>query len=215
MSTKVQGIVLSKVEYGDSALIIDLYCKEKGRLSVNTYSSKKKNNRFFFAPLSLLNISFYQSKKGKFLKIKEVESALANQMISRDSELHAIRYFIAEVLKNTLKEEDSSPYLYEFLKTEIESLYTTDKKGSFVINFLENLSPFLGFDLNELRRAGGKASDYGFDFSDSDWNALLCETREERVGNKAYLSLLLKYYANHFDGMGALKSKSVLAEVFG
>lgn len=214
MIDKFQGIVLSRVEYGDSALIIDLYSKEKGRLSVSSYSSKKKNNRFFFAPLSLLNIGLYKSKKGKLLKIKEVESALADQMISRDSEIHAIRYFIAEVLKNTLKEEDSNPYLYDFLKTEIDTLYTTDKKGSFVINFLENLSPFLGFDLNELRRAGGKASDYGFEFSDSEWNSLLCDTKEERVGNKAYLSLLLKYYANHFDGIATLKSKSVLAEVF-
>lgn len=211
MGNTLEGIVLSRLEYGDTALIVDFYSRELGRTTFSAYSSKKKNARFYFAPLNFLEVELYQSKKEKYLKVKEISSLLPEQLMNRDSEIHAIRYFIAEFLKKTLNNEESDEALFSFLIEQLNELYHTSNKGTYILTFLENLSPYLGIDIVELKNNKGMASEFGFTFNESEWERLLAINPKDK---KSYLNLLIRFYAHQFEGVGALKSKTILAEIF-
>lgn len=211
MASQQLVIVLSKTEYGDNSLIIDLYSLQNGRMTASSYSSRKRKSRFYFEPFSLLELEIYQSKKAKFNRIKEARSALPLQMMIHDPEVNAMRYFLAEVLKKTLVAEENDPALFSFLKVEIENLYLSKNRSQFLINFMERLSPYLGIDFSEIQKIGGKASDYDMSFSESEWNSLM---NNNFKNYKQRLKLILKFYAHHFEGMEKLKSKEILAEVF-
>ena len=210
MSESVQAIVLSKVEYGDKTLIIDLYSLQSGRLTASAYSTKKSKNRFYFSPLMVLELELYSSKKAKLKKIKEVKSAMPIQMANTSAELNAYRFFIAEVLQKTLGLENSDPPLFQFLSQTILRLYE-GFESDFVIRFLEHLSPFLGLDLEEIKKQGGSAKDYDLAFNEEEWKRL---TTNENVPIKEKLNLLLRFYGQHFEGVNHLKSRSVLSAVF-
>lgn len=210
MSETDQAVVLSKVEFGDKTLIVDLYSLQSGRFTASTYSTKKSRNRFYYSPLMVLELNLYTSKKAKLKKIKEVKSALTMQMANISVELNAYRFFIAEVLQKTLGPENSDPPLYQFLLHSIDQLYQ-NTNPDFIIHFLEGLSPHLGLDLDEIKRQGGSAADYDLDFNSDEWSRL---TAREKVPNKEKLNLLLKFYAHHFEGINHLKSRSVLSSVF-
>lgn len=211
MSQLLEGIVLSRLEYGESTLIIDLYSKELGRTTLGAYKPKKKNNSFYFAPLNLIQVSTYTSPKTKYLRTKDVNSLLADQLISTDSEIHAIRYFLADFLKMTLNEHEADPSLYSFLTARIKSLYQTQQKSSFVIDFLEALSPYLGIDLMELRSDTTLLRDFGFSLNETEQDQLIQPNPKDK---KSHLNALLKFYAHQFEGVTKLKSKEVLAAIF-
>lgn len=211
MSLKLEGVVLSRTEYGDSTLIVDFYSLEGGRLTFSATISKKKNTRFYFSPLTYVAVELYQSKKAKYFRLKEVQSLLTDQLVNRDSEVHAIRYFIAELLKKTLSNEESDPALFQFIINKLIHLYSSDSKGKFVVEFLEELTPYLGIDLEELKNQNGNDSGFEFGLSKMEWECLVGETNNS---NKVYLNALLAFYTFHFEGVSQLKSKAVLAEVF-
>lgn len=210
MSERIQAIVLSKVEYGDKTLIVDLYSLELGRLTASAYSTKKSKNRFYFSPLMVLELDLYTSKKAKLKKIKEVKSTLSTQMSNSSVELNAYRFFIAEILQKTIVEESTDPPLYHFLLQSVEKLYR-GLNPDFIVHFLEHLSPYLGLDLSEIKRQGGAASDYDLEFSAKEWERL---TTSKKIPIKEKLNLLLKFYAQHFEGVSQLKSRPVLSAVF-
>jgi DNA repair protein RecO (recombination protein O) len=210
MSDRIQALVLSKVDYGDKTLIVDLYSLQSGRLTASTYSTKKSKNRFYFSPLMVLELDLYTSKKAKLKRIKEVKSNMAVQMANTSMELNAYRFFIAEVLQKTLALESSDPPLYHFLIKSIEQLYQK-VEADFIIHFLERLSPYLGLDLEEIKRQGGTAADYDLDFNSDEWGRFTSNTR---IPAKEKLNLLLKFYAHHFEGIKHLRSRSVLSAVF-
>ncbi|MAY84886.1 MAG: hypothetical protein CMP59_12215 [Flavobacteriales bacterium] len=211
MSDRIQAIVLSKVEYGDKTLIIDLYGLQSGRFAASTYSTKKSKNRFYFSPLMLLELEVFTSKKAKLKKIKEVKSALPIQMAVNSAEINAYRYFIAEFLQKTLPLENPDSQLFQFLLNTIAELYEENLSANFIHQFLEKLSPYLGLDLQEIKQQGGSPSDYDLDFSQGDWENFI---GDKRLSAKERLSLLIQFYAQHFDGVKHLKSRSILAEVF-
>ena len=210
MNTNIRAIVLSKVNYGESTLIIDLFSRESGRLTVSTTISKKKNNRHYYSPLAVLDLSIYKSK-GKFYRIKEVKNAIPEQLINQDSEVHAIRYFLAELLKHVLKTEAEEIILFDYILDQLKQMYEAEKKGGFVLDFLEGLTPYLGIDIAEIEEGEASWKEFGFELDKDELEML---RKRDKKNAKQYLNALLRFYSHHIDGIQNLKSKSILAEVF-
>jgi|GEM_PF-4004763 len=210
MDGQIEGIVLSKLEYGDNTLIIDFYSAELGKITFSATNSKKKNSRFYFSPLNLLQLNLYTSKKSKYFRLKELQSINPDQLINRDNEVHAIRFFLAELLKKILTTEEADPRLYLFLKSRITDLYSSSSKSHYILDFLIDLSPFLGIDFDQITKEDQLLDEFSFDLSKEDRKTLI----EGRKNRKAYLNALLRFYSHQYEGLDQLKSKAVLAEVF-
>lgn len=227
-----KGIVIQSFKYGESSLISKVFSEEKGLVTLISSRSKNKKSRQanFFQPLSAIHFVCYHSKKSDIYRTKELSY---NQEIPQPSEsiaLNAIRFFLAEFLSKTIKEEEQNITLYTFLEKKLVELNSAfDVKGYFHIIVLIELLEVLGMQplLNE--------KEIYFDFEEGcstnikplhanycDKNGLDLLLIAQKDGSllkknsrSSLLNLLLDYYNVQLGGgLESLKSKAVLEAVF-
>lgn len=125
--------------------------------------------------------------------------------------------FITELLNKTVKEESAAPTLFEFLVDaliRIDRLEKNEENAHLI--FLIKLSRYLGFGpqfANEV--LGGRVTDEKTEIVlqqllNVDFVNDVAVTKEQR---KNLLELLLKFYQEHLENFGELKSVQVLRDV--
>ena len=147
MSQKIiEGIVLQKIDYSESSLIIKALTREQGVQSFIFQGAKRKNKRGnLISPLSILSIEYYQRSDSQLAKISSVEPALVYRSIPFDPYKSGILFFMTEVLNKVVKEKESNEELFTFLRSILEILDLSDHTANFPIKFLLQLTKYLGF----------------------------------------------------------------------
>tara|TARA_B110000977_G_C10996673_1_gene462160 strand:- start:429 stop:1154 length:726 start_codon:yes stop_codon:yes gene_type:complete len=144
-----RAIVLNKINYSETSIIIKIYTEEEGLLSfiVKGIRGKKGKLRMAqFQALNLIEIDYNTSSKSELrflldLKISEPFSDLLFDPIKR-----AIALFIAELIQNCIKEEEQNHELFLFLHQSIHWLdLSKDSCTHFHIAFMMKLTKYLGF----------------------------------------------------------------------
>lgn len=231
MITKTEAIVLKTIKYGDSSLIVKVYSKDYGVLSIIAGSGGKKGRKLksYFSPLNLLLIIFYHKEKQNLHRLKEVSYSDKNIEISSHVGISAIKFFLAEVLNKLIAEEEVNLNLYHFLKIKIDELNQT-KKGLkyYHINFLFEISEYLGIKPNfceeglyfDLREASmSKQLPLHGDYIYGDKLQLLknyfCgEKTINKTEVSQILDVLISFYNIHLGGLDNIKSREVMEVVF-
>ena len=125
--------------------------------------------------------------------------------------------FITELLNKTVKEESGAVNMFEFL---VDALIRMDALATGVENahfiFMIQLSRYLGFGpqfVNEI--LGGRVTDESTELVlkrmlSAEFENDIVATNEQR---RNILELLLKFYAEHMETFGELKSVQVLRDV--
>ena len=143
-----RAIVLNKINYSETSLILKIYTEQEGLLSfiVKGIRGKKGKLRMAqFQALNLLEIDYKQTGKSDLrfildLKISEPFSDLLFDPIKR-----AVALFLAELIQNCIKEEEQNTELFFFFT----SIYTLARpKQRFVYTF----SPSIYDEINEVSR---------------------------------------------------------------
>lgn len=149
MQVTTKGIVFSSLKYGDSSLIVRIYTASDGLKSYllkGVLTSKKgKLKAAYFQPLTQLEIVAVHKNKGTLESIREVKMAYAYQSMHIDMLKNAMVLFLAEMLGNSIHEEEPNKELFEFLEASLQWLDTHDKIANFHLFFLLNLTKYLGF----------------------------------------------------------------------
>lgn len=141
-----EGIVLQKIDYSESSLIIKLLTKENGVQSFIFQGAKRKNKSGnLISPLAVLSVQYYQRNDSQLAKISGVEPAIVYRSIPFDPYKSSILFFMNEVLNKVIKEKDPNAELYTFLRSILEILDLSDHTGNFPIRFLYELTKYLGF----------------------------------------------------------------------
>lgn len=141
-----QGIVFHSVKYGDSGRILKIYTMDHGLLSFIAQGLNRKNNlkKAHFQHLNVLDIHFYQRRQNSLLRLKESRLQLDNSSLHIER-IHLL-LFTTEFLKNSIREEESNPPLYQHIKKWIEKLHLDEKIELLdLIKFCINTSNYLGF----------------------------------------------------------------------
>ena len=228
MLQKTRGIVLSYFRYRETSVIVRIYTEEFGLQSylVNgVRSAKSKSNRIaFFQPLTLLDMVVYY-KPGKDLhRLSEVKINYPFQHIPFDIAKSCMALFVSEMLTKTLKEETSNHHLYHFLVDSVQYLEEAEASyENFHIAFLLKLAFFLGFGPASSREFEGQLQEQKYPFlpDDSAEKALnhflryplATPVKISRHTRAELLDALVVFYQIHIDGLGEIKSLSVLREV--
>ncbi len=232
------AIVLHSLRYGEADLIVSLFTKTDG---LHTYiqrgvlkSKKGKIRSSLFQPLMLLEIEASHQNKGRLDRIKEARVLTHFATLHTDFVKSALVFFISDILKNAIHEEEANSDLFEYLETTILWLDTHTNVGNFHITFLIKLTQYLGFypdvskaDLeffnmqegvfqetstNPYCVNGAQISKFkeflGTTFEASMNIRLSKNTRSE------ILTMLLVYFELHLHGFKKPKSLSVLNEIF-
>ena len=240
MLNKTQGIVLHHLKYRETGLIIHMFTRNLGRKSflIQGLKGKKASAKInYFQPLYMLEIEYYENRKTDIQRIKEVKILLPYTSIPFNIHKSSISIFLAEVLYKTLKTEEPSHSLFDFIQHALQILDITETGfANFHLVFLLDLSNVLGFSPNISRI---EKSDY-FDLREGVFRNIppdhpfflsketsqifkqLVRLNYETMGTLKLsremrirlLENLLDFYQLHEINLGRIRSFEILKELF-
>jgi len=220
MLHKTQGVVFRFTKYGETSIIVNIFTELFGLQSyiVNGIRSKTSKNRIaLYQPLTLLDLVVYHRENANINRIREVKCLYPYQTITTDIRKSAIAIFINEVLNKTVKEDSQAGTLCNFMIQSLIALDTlTVHIENFHIVFLLKLSRMLGFGAHEVNDVlGVHMTDHDTEknleyFLSCNYNHEISLSNSQR---RDVLDLILKFYGDHMDSMGELRSIQVLREV--
>ncbi len=238
MQIKTKALVLSSIKYGDSSLIVKAFTYSSGLKSYmlrGVLSSKKKKLKAsYFQPLTQLEISAIHRDKGTLERISDARIAYHYQSVYSDPAKSAMFFFLAEMLANSIYEEEQNRDLYVYLETTLQWLDAQTTFSNFHILFLLKLTKYLGFypetsnieyDFFDLREGAFIKTPSGNPCLTQDVLAVFKKflginfdaihnieiTKARRV---ALLQAIILFFEVHLDGFKKPRSLAVLNEVF-
>lgn len=222
MLHKTRGVVFRFTKYGETSIIVNIFTELFGLQSyiVNGIRSKSSKNQIaLYQPLTLLDLVVYYRENANINRIKEVKCLYPYQSIPLDIKKSAAALFLNEVINKTIKEESHALELCNFM---IDSFITLDtmtiKVENFHLVFLLKLSRLLGFGAHNTNEVmGARATDIETEdiigqLIKSDYSDLVRMTNIQR---RDILDLVLKFYADHIESLGEIRSVQVLRDVMG
>ena len=236
MSTlQTEGIVLQKIDYSESSLILKMLTPDEGIQSFIFQGAKRKNKKGnLVSSMSVLSVEYYKRNDSALAKIKSVESALIYKSIPFDPYKSSIIFFMNEVLIKTVKDRGVDEDLYTFVRSILEILDLSEHIANFPIKFLYELTKYLGFypqkesgglflDLQEGRYVKYQPN-HPFYLSEEKSALLLALSGTKFDGkNDPLIHLearrelvydLLKYYQVIFENFEEIQSVAVLEATF-
>lgn len=239
MIHKTRGIVLHKIKYSETSIIVHIYTEKFGRLPFLIKGAARKNSKIksaIFQPLVLLQTDIYHKSNKNLQSIKEVKIEPVLNSISTNIIKSSIALFIAEILYKTLKEETPNDQMYTFISNTIQILDIQDHElSNFHLKFLINYSKYLGFFPNNnytlispifdlLNGTFIQTKPHHNHFIDKKLSAIF----HELLNNQSYqnslsisninrfelLEKIVEYYKIHLEGFGDIKSIYILKNVF-
>lgn len=238
MVVHTTAIVIHSLRYGDSDLIVSLFTKSDGLKSYllkGVLKSKKgKIRSSLFQPLTLLEIEANHKNNNTLERIREAKIFTLYKTLHTDIVKSSLVFFLSEILKNSIQEEEANESLFEYLATAFVWLDTHENISSFHISFLIKLTRHLGFhpDLSKISFKYFNLLEGCFQSDNSNMYCVEGENvkvfkeflgttfedsmhiRTTRNIRNGILSLLLVFFELHLHGFKKPKSLSVLTEIF-
>jgi|WetSurMetagenome_2_1015567.scaffolds.fasta_scaffold129242_2 DNA repair protein RecO (recombination protein O) len=232
MLIKTRAIVLHHIKYGETSLIVTMYTEKQGRLSsmVNgVRSSKSRLPMTFFQPLTLLETELYFKPNRELHRLKELSCPFHYVSIPFTIAKSTMALFLAEILFITLREEEGNSDLFNFLFHAFQLLDTKDEGiSNFHLQFLLHYTRYLGFspaDVTSLTDIARSSDLQAFRNLPEEATAAMLwmmknslaqhtDIRLSHTARTLLLDCILKYYAEHQEGIGRIKSYGVLKEIF-
>ena len=241
MQDKVHGIVLRTVRYGDTSVIVDMYTREEGRVSVIASSVRKRRGgggMSLWQPMSMVEVRTDNAGVTKRLpKVKEAAIRYVYNDLPYSPIKSSIAIFLAEFLCAALREEGENKPLFAFLENSLQWLDMTDDAralANYHIVFITQLSRYIGiwpntdntgnyFDMQAGTYTHGQPMhSYFLRPEEARYIRVLFRTnyavmrhlRFSRSGRMRILDVLNTYFRLHVPAFPELRSISVLHELF-
>jgi len=221
MIFKTRGIVFRFTKFRETSIIVTIFTEQFGLQSyiVNGVRSKSAKNKIaLYQPLTLLNLVVYHRENANIERIKEISCLHPYRSLTSDVKKSTLAIFMNELLNKTVKEESHAGEVFQFIA---DSLITLDSiptgYENFHLIFMLKLSRYLGFGAHNLNEViGGR-------IADRETEAIISEllmadyhtpVKISNIQRRNALDLILKFYHEHVESLGEIKSLHVLREVF-
>ena len=238
MQVTTKAIVLTSLKYGDTSLIVKVFTASDGLKSYllkGVLASKKgKLKAAYFQPLTQLEIVAVHKNKGTLERIREVKVSYHYQTLHTDIAKNAITMFLAEMLGNSIGEEERNEELFEFLEASLQWLDTHGEISNFHLYFLLSLTKYFGFypDVKNIDAACFDLVEGEFTNTPSLNPILTGENlnyfklvlginfdevhtiKMNKANRQELLQSLVLYFELHLQGFRKPKSLAILNEVF-
>lgn len=238
MIVSTKAIVFSAIKYSEADLIATCFTQEAG---LKTYmlrnilkSRKGKLKASYFQPLTQLELIANHKDKGNMEYLREAKIYYPYKSLHTNVVKSSLVMFLAEMLKNCIREEEKNNALYEFLENSLIWLDENEHIANFHIYFLLKLSNYLGFypDASNSEMPYFNVLEGNFQAQDTDEYCLSGTYIEEFKGffiierealsdisltkknQQDILNLILNYYQLHIQGYRKPKSLAILTQLF-
>ena len=238
MIVSTRAIVFSAIKYSEADLIVTCFTEKEGiksyllRRILKSKTGKLKVSQFQL--LTQLDLIAYHKNKGTLESIREAKVIEPYKSLHTNIVKTGMVMFLAEMLKNCIREEEANEDLYEYLENAFYWLDNHEDISNFHILFLLKLSRHLGFfpDTSDIDAQYFNLLEGCFQQNES---SVYCEmgpvvdnfkrffginfdavsnikiTKKERLN---VLNLLLNYYQLHLQDYKKPKSLLVLNQLF-
>ncbi|WP_100611172.1 DNA repair protein RecO [Confluentibacter lentus] len=238
MLVSTNGIVISKLKYGDNDLIVKCYMQHYGMLSFllrGVLKSKKGIvQTAYFQLLSQLTLVIDYKANRSLHTIKEVKLNHLYSSLHSNVVKSAVVMFLSEALSSTLKEEEQNETLYTYLENTLLWFDSHDEYANFHLVFLLKLTKYLGFypEVNNIEYDYFNLQDGKFELKPSSKYAIsgenltllkillhtsfdmLSEIRITSKQRQSFLNMLLLYFELHLGSFKTPKSLQIFNQVF-
>lgn len=236
MKQSDRGILLKKIDFGETSLVLHFYTEKNG-LKAFLFKGAKRKKGLSLLPLSFMEIIYFERKESDLGLISEANHELIWNEAIFDPRKSAVLFFICDILQKTIKEEqDPQHEFFQFLVAELTEFDKAPFQANYPLYFLMILSRFLGFepiietdephyfDRKEgifgnqkpsgvqLEMTRNEVVEFAQDFQ-STKDKILAKSLS-RLDRKRYLTILLEFYSFHVSNFSVPKSLKVLEEVF-
>ncbi len=239
MLVNIEGILIYKIKFSETSLIIHLLTKEYGVkpfIIKGIRSNKSKNNIALFDYLSIVSVVAWMGKNTEILTIKEVNLEYNYTNLSGNIIQNSIFLFISELLHKLLIDNSPDSDIFHFTKNSLIEFDKSKKFNSdFHLWYFTNLTKYLGimpinnFNQNNLYLDITK-SKFVDNYSDNKnifsketsymFFYYLTTTFADCILNRFsidirvnYLDNIIVYYNYHYDKFKNLNSPSILKSV--
>lgn len=238
MQVTTKAIVLTSLKFGDTSLIVKAFTASDGLKSYllkGVLASKKgKLKTAYFQPLTQLELVANHKNKGTLESIREVKVNYHYQSLHTDISKNAMTMFLAEMLGNSVREEEQNEELFQFLEASLQWFDSHESISNFHVYFMIRLTKYFGFypDTNEVDATYFDLLEGKFTNTPS-LNPILSgenlyffksflgikfdeiqSVKMNKTNRQELLKSLVLYYELHLQGFRKPKSLAVLNEVF-
>ncbi|MBE15225.1 MAG: DNA repair protein RecO [Dokdonia sp.] len=238
MLVKTKAIVISSLKYSEADLIVKCFTESSGLktyLLRNILKSKKgKLRTAMFQPLTQLEIEANHKDKGTLESIREAKVIAPYQSLHTEITKSAIVFFLSDILRSAIQEEEANPELFAYLSAATSWLDHHKASANFHLLFVLRLSAHLGFypDDSLVHKSYFNLMDGTFA---DDEHSIYCRngdtinTLKQLLGTNFdalhsvklnqkqradFLAMLLQYYELHLHGFKKPRSLAVLNTIF-
>ena len=238
MLITTKGIVFSALKYAEADLIVRCFTQKAG---LKTYllrgvlkSKKGKLKASLFQALTQLELVASHKDKGTLEYIKEAKIHRHYQSLHTNIMKSTVVMFLAEVLRNAVKEEEANPGLYYFLEESFNWFDSNEGSVNFHLLFLLKLTRYLGFYPDDAHQNASVFNLVDGNFQEVETNPDcindenvgllqqllgtdfdgLSAIKLNQTSRSGFLLMLLRYYEIHLQGFHKPKSLAVLNEIY-
>jgi len=234
MKSVQTGILLRKLNYSETSLILHFYTLEEGFKPFLFQGGKKKKGNILH-PLSIVEIESYQRPDSELGKISSISPQPVLQSIPMHPVKGGLAFFLTELIAQCLKSSDSDQRMFRFLIEEIKWLDATKEITNYPIWFLLKFADLLGFSPHVLGEKPiyfdleeGELTLYkpkGHVFIEDDTIPILVELLNQqkpefmlykihKTIRKRLINNLIDYFKQHISNFKTPKSLEVMQTVF-
>lgn len=232
-----RAIALKTIRHGDNTIVLKALTEGLGTRSILVRTGRKGGvSAASLQPLNRLEVVVQESGERELLSARELRVAEPYERLPFDAVRGTLALFVQEVLYRTLRGESADPELYAFVEGALHAMDRSPDVRHFPLVFLLRYSEMLGFlpatpgpeerwfDPREGEfMARGQHHGHLMGPPLSDHLAAMLSVGFDRMEalnipagqRRGLLDHLLLYFRMHIEGLGELRSPSVLHEVLG
>ena len=143
MKTSDYGFLLFKTNYSESSLMLTFYTQKSGISNFIYKGAKKKSVPFFV--FGHYEIASYKRPESDLGMINSLTIATPYLSSASHPAKMLISFFVSDVLRQTLKEEQADKVMFSFLLSAAQELNETNRLKEFPLEFATKLTINLGF----------------------------------------------------------------------
>ena len=143
MKAKELGLLIDKQAYSESSSILHFYTQEKGYQTFIFKGGLKK--RKALNQLGLYELSYFKRPESDLGIINQLDFAWSAFQIYAQPQKVLLVFFLADILKQTLRHQGPDPTLFDFLRAQVILLETNLNDKYFPTSFLAQYLMTMGY----------------------------------------------------------------------
>ena len=236
MDYKATAIVLKRIPYSDSKLIMHIFTREYGRLAVIMHAGKGQKSKYkrnLASPMQLLDLVLYKRPGADIFGLKEVKHNYVFKRINNDIKRSSVAMYLMEFFNKVIKTSEPNQAYFDFCRKSILCLDNNAKIENLHLFVLVKSLIYMGIKPRVLDKnkpyfdisSGESSLSLGINSMNMDnTNILRCilgknldSMIELKLNSKqriAFLDKIEQYWICHFEGFTKSKSLKVLRQLW-